>query len=142
MVPTGMPREKLEELTRANVRFLQVNMEILQSYDREYGAKGDYRGDFQRDTYVIMRLLRRVGEEDLARSEGEDVFEVSPVYRLLYFYLRSHFAFSEDIVIGDYINAVVHGDVARLIKGCLVLRPAERYQEVSYELVTQAAIRA
>ncbi|MDP2929891.1 MAG: hypothetical protein Q8O01_07530, partial [Candidatus Omnitrophota bacterium] len=98
LVPSDLPAEQLERLTKAGIRFMRVNTADLQK------AKADRdtnREKFQLDTYAMMILSRRIDNTITADSA---------IYRLLSFYLKSHFALTDMIVVDDYIMAIVNND--------------------------------
>jgi HAD superfamily hydrolase (TIGR01509 family) len=134
LVPDNINPEQLERLSKAGIRFVQVNVSVLlQSKMDAAKDGGTYRDDFQLNTYCIMLLVRRVDD-----SMEKD----SSIYRTLEFYIRSHFDLTDKVAVTDYINAIVKGDVARLIKGCLAYKPSTSYIMPSYNSVSAALISA
>jgi len=130
LVPNDLPAEQLERLAKVGIRFIRVNTTDLQKARADKDAN---REKFQIDTYAMMLLLRRVDNSITANSS---------IYRLLSFYLRSHFALTNEIAVDDYIMAIVNNDVARLIKGYLAYRPAEAYETPDYNKVAVTLISA
>ncbi len=106
----------LNTLTEAKIRFIiaDITSEALLDSDK------DRRHEYRSNTYAVMLLARHI-------NEG---MEGTSAYRLLEFYLRSHFGFSEKVAVGNYIEAIKKGDIAELIKGWLTYKPAERYDAV------------
>ena len=78
-----------------------------------------------------MLLARRID-----KSDGRD----SSIYKLLSFYVRSHFTLEDKVAIEDYIDAIMNSDIARLIKGCLVYRPIEPYKVPDHDTVAVTLI--
>ncbi|MDO8536412.1 MAG: hypothetical protein Q7S30_05360 [Candidatus Omnitrophota bacterium] len=121
--------DQLTTLTDAGIRFIRTTaQEIGKSKD----AMPEDRKSFQLDTYVMMLLARNIDKE-----AGPD----SPIYRMLSFYLRSHFNLG-DIAVTDYIQAIATGDIARLIKAYLTYKPAERYELPEYRKIAATLVSA
>ncbi|MDP2928654.1 MAG: hypothetical protein Q8O01_01140, partial [Candidatus Omnitrophota bacterium] len=78
----------------------------------------------------------------LSRRIDNTITADSAIYRLLSFYLKSHFALTDMIVVDDYIMAIVNNDVSKLIKGCLLYRPAKPYDTPDYNNVAASLISA
>jgi hypothetical protein len=116
LVPNDLSAEQLERLTKVGIRFIRVNTADLQKAKIDKDAD---REKFQIDTYAMMLLLRRIDNSITADSF---------LYRLLSFYLKSHFELADKVAIDDYITAIVNNDVAKLIKGYLAYRPAQPYE--------------
>ncbi len=131
LVPDDVPQEELERLKKAGIRFIRVNaVELLKAKH----TNDSYRMSFQLDTYVMMLLARRI-DKDMPRD--------SSIYRVLSFYLRSHFNLAGGIAVDDYINAIVNGDVTKLILGILAYRPVQAYDtKADYDNVATALISA
>ncbi len=131
LVPTSLPQDQLERLKEAGIRFIRTDTEVLLS------ARVDESEDvrkFQVNTYAMMLLSRRM---------DEDVREDFYIYKALSFYIRSHFALADDVTAGDYIRAIVNGDISTLIKGYLSYRPAEQYNaREEYDRVAAILIAA
>ncbi|MCX5686574.1 MAG: hypothetical protein NTW09_03845, partial [Candidatus Omnitrophica bacterium] len=116
----------LQSLTDVNIRFTLADLVTA-------GLATDKteRAQFRADTYAIMLLKRHI-------DKG---MEGTSAYRLLSYYLRTHFGFTEAVAVDDYINAVVNGEIARLIKGYLVYEPCvrrdarEEYHKISCSLI-------
>ncbi len=130
LVPNDLAAEQLERLTKVGIRFVRVNTTDLQKARADRDAN---REKFQVDTYAMMLLLRRIDNSITADSS---------IYRLLSFYLKSHFALTDKIAIDDYIMAIVNNDIARLIKGYLTYRPAQPYEAPNYNNVAASLISA
>lgn len=130
LVPNDLSAEQLERLTRVGIRFVRVNIAELQ---KAKANKDTDREKFQIDTYAMMLLLRRIDNSITADSS---------LYRLLSFYLKSHFALADKIAIDDYIMAIVTNDVAKLIKGYLSYRPVRQYETPDYNKVAVTLISA
>ncbi len=130
LVPNDLSAEQLERLTKAGIRFIRVNnIGLLKASMRKDAG----REKFQADTYAMMLLLRRIDDSMTADSS---------IYRLLSFYLKSHFALEDKIAIDDYIMAVINNDIAKLIKGYLSYRPAQPYDVPDYNKVAASLISA
>ncbi|MDP3790847.1 MAG: transaldolase family protein [Candidatus Omnitrophota bacterium] len=135
LLPNELPDGRFEErhyqaLKDAGIRFMIANRNELLTAK---GAKDPYRKQFQQDTYVVMLLMRAVDEKiDVSSS----------VYRLLSFYLKSHFTFAEKIAIDDYIMAIAKNEIGKLIRGILAYRPAQAYDKPDYEKVAATLISA
>lgn len=130
LVPSDLPVEQLERLAKAGIRFVRVNTSDLQKARADKDAD---REKFQVDTYAMMLLVRRIDGSITADSS---------IYRLLSFYLKSHFALTDKIAVDDYITAIVNNDVVRLIKGYLAYRPAQPYKLPDYNNVAASLISA
>jgi hypothetical protein len=130
LVPDYLSAEQLEILTKAGIRFVRVNTTDLLKARAE---RDTYREKFQVDTYVMMLLLRRMDNTITADSS---------IYRLLSFYLKTHFALTDKIAIDDYIMAIVNNDITKLIKGYLSYRPAQPYESPEYNKVAATLIAA
>lgn len=129
LVPDSISPDELKRLTDAGIRLIRVKVSMLRSAQlRRYEnpAEKAYREKFQVDTYTMMLLVRHV-----TRYTSRN----TAVYRLLSFYLKSHFEFSDPIAVDDYIKAIVADDsMAYLIQGCLSYRPASPYDaSVEYD---------
>ena len=121
---TGKFEEKhFQALKEVGIRFIITNRNELLKAKTDKDA---YRAQFQQDTYAVMLLVRSIDNTITADS---------PIYRLLDFYLKTHFSFTEGIAIDDYIMAIANNDVLRLIKGCLIYRPAQPYDTPDYKNV-------
>ncbi|MCM8760822.1 MAG: hypothetical protein NC938_04650 [Candidatus Omnitrophica bacterium] len=131
LVPFELSEYHLRKLTQAGVRFIRTSTQDLLSAKAE---KDSYREQFQLDTYAMMLLARRI---------DKDTPQDSPIYRVLSFYLKSHFNLYDGIAAEDYINAIINDDVLKLIKGILSYRPIEAYDaRKEYESISQALISA
>ena len=91
------------------------------------------RSEFQRNTYAMMLLARFI---------DKDMAEDSPAYRLLRFYIKTHFNLSDEITPEKYIEAIIGKDVATLIKGILSYIPMRAYRVPDYGEVAAALISA
>ena len=122
LVPDSISPDELKKLTDAGIRLVRVKVSMLRSAQlRRYDnpAARVYRENFQTDTYAMMLLVRHI-----TRYASRN----TAVYRLLSFYLKSHFEFGDPIAVDDYIKAIVADDsMAYLIQGCLSYRPASPY---------------
>ncbi|MBU0605278.1 MAG: pyruvate, phosphate dikinase [Candidatus Omnitrophica bacterium] len=130
LVTNDLSAEQLERLTKVGIRFVRVDTVGL------LRAKADEDADrekFQIDTYAMMLLLRRIDSSITADSS---------IYRLLSFYLKSHFELTGAIAVDDYINAVVTNDVMKLIRGLLLYRPIEQYRVPDYNNVAATLVSA
>ena len=77
------------------------------------GMSVNDRADFIMDTVTILRLLRRVDREILAKKD-------EAVYRIIRFYVETHFDLPGSITADDYIDAIVNNaDIAKLVKSLL-----------------------
>lgn len=125
LVPADLPSEQLEKLTKAGIRFIRTDAQAL--LDAKV-KKDKYREKFQLNTYAMMLLVRRI---------GKDINKDSSIYQMLDFYIKSHFGWKADkmVSVKDYIQALITGNVAILIKGYLSYRPAEPYDVPDYETI-------
>ena len=124
LVPNDTLEPELKRLTDAGIRFIRT--------PETRPEKDEYRRQFQLNTFVTMLLVRYI-EEGIPKD--------SPVYKTLSFYLASHFELDR-IAIADYIEAIVKGDVAMLIRGYLSYRPAQAYRVPKYKEVAATLIAA
>ena len=129
LVPQGLAEEQLKRLTDAGIRFIRTDEGALL---KARGDEKELREKFQQNTYVMMLLARRI--------DGS-ITKESSIYRLLNFYLRSHFSL-DNISALAYIEAIVSGNIAMLIKGLLSYRPAEPYQVPDYDTIAATLIAA
>ena len=132
LLPNELPHGKFKEshyreLTDAGIRFLVVNKRDLIDSEKEE------RANFQKDTYAVMLLMR-------ALKDGMN--KSSPIYRLLSFYLATHFEFTEQMKVGDYIKSITNSDIMTLLKGILAYRPAKAYQIPEYKNVAKTLMSA
>ncbi|MBU1083912.1 MAG: hypothetical protein KKG84_02350, partial [Candidatus Omnitrophica bacterium] len=131
LVPDRTSEEHLKRLTNQDIRFIRMDFEKLIE-NKSLPAKE--RETFQINTYVIMMLTRALRKDENGK--------VSPsVRRTLEFYLMSHFGLS-DIEPDKYIEAILEGNIAVLIKGILLSRPIAQYDMPDYHLIAAALIRA
>lgn len=132
LVPNDLPMDQIEKLTTANIRFIMVNANELADMR---ASKDADREKFQLDTYAIMLLVRRIDSTITADSS---------IYRALSFFMKTHFAFTEDdITVTDYINAIVNGQFAKMIKAYLAYRPSKPYDaETEYKGIAAALLSA
>ncbi|MCX5667045.1 MAG: hypothetical protein NTY34_01880 [Candidatus Omnitrophica bacterium] len=139
LLPNELPNGKFEEkhlkaLKDAGIRFMVVNRnELLYAGKGMLTADEGYRKQFQQDTYAIMLLMRAI-DESADRS--------SPIYRLLSFYLNSHFLFADKIDIDDYIMAIAKNEIGKLIQGILAYVPAHAYDKPDYKKIAATLIAA
>ena len=78
----------------------------------------------------------------VARRIDNNITEDSSIYQLLSFYVKSHFKLDESTSVEDYIQAIINGDVATLIKGYLSYKPAEPYDLPEYYKVAPTQLSA
>ena len=79
----------------------------------------------------------------LVRHIDRNTPKDSSLYRLLDFYLRTHFDLYDNVAVTDYIEAIVNNDVTRLIKGILTYRPVKAYDiRQEYESIAKTLISA
>lgn len=130
LVPDSLPFGELARLKMAGVRFIRINTADLADAKAQ---KDPEREKFQLDTYAMMLLVRSI---------KADIKKDSSIYRVLSFYIKSHFVFDGSIAVDDYINAIVKSDVAALIKGYLAYKPAEAYRVPEYNTIAAALISA
>ncbi|MFH1189315.1 MAG: transaldolase family protein [Candidatus Omnitrophota bacterium] len=134
LVSDKLPDEKLAELTAEKIRFVRVNtlglLEAKENSKRDKKEKA-YREQFQLDTYAMMLLLRWV---------DNSITPDSSIYRLLSFYLKSHFELTDKIAVDDYITAIVNNDIPKLIQGYLAYRPIQPYDVSEYGTVAEALL--
>jgi hypothetical protein len=134
LVPDTMKPDQLERLTKAGIRFVQTNASALAQAKTDASMDGAaYRASFQINTYAIMLLVRSIND-----SMKQD----SALYRLLEFYIKSHFDLTDKVAVSDYIQAIMKGDVSRLIKGVLAYKPAQPYQAPNYNNVAATLMSA
>jgi mannose-6-phosphate isomerase len=129
LVPGELDRKQLEKLTRAGIRFIRVDADALLEARVD---EGTLRERFQRDTYAVMLLARKI--------DGKTADD-SAVYRLFDLYIRSHFEL-EDVGVHDYIKAVVNGDIRMLLKGLFSIRPAKAFRVPDYHTVSAVMMSA
>ncbi|UCD54770.1 MAG: class II fructose-bisphosphate aldolase [Candidatus Omnitrophota bacterium] len=130
LLPDRISRRWLERLTAVGIRFIRTDVEDLV----EARVNKDVnRTTFQLNTYATMLLIRHID-----RSIGRE----SPLYRILSFYIKSHFKLDSNVEIEDYIQAIITGNIAILIRGYLSYRPAKPYQAPDYEKIAAALISA
>jgi len=144
LLPDELANDKFEvrhyeSLKAAGIRFAVVDRQqlldarsrLLNPRQRENEFK--YRKQFWTDTYVIM-LLMRVMDEDTDPS--------SPIYRLLSFYLKTHFSFTDKIALEAYIMAIAKNDIGNLLKGILAYRPIQVYDKPDYGTIAATLVSA
>ena len=135
LLPNELANGRFEDrhykaLTDAGIRFLMVDRgDLLKSREE----KDENRSNFQQDTYAVMLLMRAI-DGKMDRS--------SPIYRLLSFYLSTHFNFTDKIAVDDYIMSITKGDIMTLIKGILMYRPAKAYDRPDYKNVAATLMAA
>ncbi|MFH0763825.1 MAG: NAD(P)-dependent oxidoreductase [Candidatus Omnitrophota bacterium] len=130
LVPDSLEEAELDRLKGAGIRFIRANAWTLLNARSD---KDSYREKFQLDTYAMMLLARRI---------SRDITRDSSIYQVLSFYIKTHFKLADDVAAADYIEAIMTGDVARLLKGILSYRPAEPYDRPDYNNVAAALIAA
>ncbi len=130
LVPDDTTVEDLERLNQAGVRFIRVNLDtLLHARTEEKGYKHILR--FQKNTYTVMLLARRIDE----------INPESSIYRILSFFIKTHFDL-KDVEVSDYIKAIIDNQVAVLINGILAFRPAEAYDIPEYYEIAPALTSA
>lgn len=126
--------DQLAKLTGLGIRFIPINRTDLLNAKN---LKDSYREKFQKNTYAVMMLVRSI---------TKDITKDSPLYKLLAFYLRTHFGFTlsegEKLTAEDYINAIVTNNIAIIIRGYLSYRPIEKYSTPAYEQVAATLLAA
>lgn len=133
LVPNDLkiPDAVLKELAGLGVRFMQVDAQALSALKGEPAAE---RARFRTDTYAIMWLARFI---------SADATKDDATYRLLRYYLETHFAFSGNLAADDYIQALVKGDIAKIILACLSYRPIVPHDAVAdYHAIAETLISA
>jgi hypothetical protein len=138
LVPDTISSAGVRKLKDAGIRVLRIDVGGLVTDLRErYGENASYVAQFRNDTYATMLLARQI-KADTPRD--------SSLYRLLEFYVRSHFLFTEPMAASDYIRAIVGSDmtsVAWLLKGILSYRPVWPYDAFrEYRYIAEALISA
>lgn len=133
LVSSEASSDNLKLLTKRGIRFVRIEGGILTNPTYKEDA---YRASFQLNTYAVMLLTRSV---NAATSKD------SPTYKLLSFYLKSHFSL-DGIAIDEYIAAIIANDdnsVAKLIKGYLSYVPITPYDAaVEYKKIAATLISA
>jgi hypothetical protein len=112
------------------IRFMMVNRNELLTAKAE---KNEYRAKFQVDTYAMMLLMRAI---------DKNTTQDSPIYRLLSFYLKTHFNFKGNIAIDDYIMAISENEIGKLLQAILAYRPAKAYDKPDYKNIAVTLISA
>ncbi|MDO8536103.1 MAG: hypothetical protein Q7S30_03750 [Candidatus Omnitrophota bacterium] len=122
-------KDLLKSLADLKIRFIIADI----TSDALLDNNKDKRHEYRSNAYAIMLLTRHI-------NEG---MEGSSAYRMLEFYLTTHFGFSEKVAVANYIEAIKKGDIIELIKGWLAYRPAERYDAVKeYNSISASLIFA
>ena len=131
LVPDSIPGEYLKHFTSAGIRFLRADAQSLLQARGERTQKENKA--FQENVYTAMLLARHIdGEMDAS----------SATYRLLDFYLRSHFRL-DAVSAQEYIQGIIGDKIAVLVKGLLLDKPAAPYDAVSdYKKIAAALIFA
>lgn len=125
---SGRSKDLLKKLADSKIRFILADIASA-SLDNDKDRRHEYRSN----TYAIMLLTRYI-------DEG---MEGTKAYRLLGFYLRTHFGLAESVSAENYIEAIKKGDVSELIKSYLAYRPSERYDAVKeYHTISASLIFA
>ena len=134
LVPKTISPDQLERLTEKGIRFVTTDVKALLAAKDASQAE---RIGFQLNTYSIMLLLRRI---------DASITPESSLYRLLRFYVNTHFALPESMTAEDYIKALLNNEVVKLIKACLAYRPIAPYDSKElkdrYDGVAKAMIAA
>lgn len=131
IVPAGTPRDQLERLIAAGMRFVVVDAGAMADARL---ADADGRLRFHFTTYAIMLLVRHI---------DPDTPPDSPLVRLLDFYLRTHSNLTDAAARGAYIEAVGKSDATSLgvlVNGILSFRPVERYDIPNYDRIARAIL--
>ena len=128
LIPDDLTLDQLERIKNSRIRFIRTKVSDLLNAKSE---RDSFRESFQLNAYTMMLLARRID-----KSDGRD----SSIYKLLSFYVRSHFTLEDKVAIEDYIDAIMNSDIARLIKGCLVYRPIEPYKVPDHDTVAVTLI--
>ncbi len=92
------------------------------------------RRDLRFDLYAMMLSARRITEDDIK--------EQNAIYRTLSFFLNTHHADGEDEISKDFINALVEGDIKKVIEYSLSFRPAGKWATPEYHIVSATLISA
>jgi len=133
--------KQLKRLTDRGIRFIfgdvgefaMQTMVVDKDAEAQRKAKQD-REKFQINTYAEMLVWRFI---DSTMNESDKA------YRLLSFFLKSHFVLQGNLSAKDYIQAIVTGNIATLIKGYLAYKPAEPYDaREEYDNIAQELISA
>jgi phosphomannomutase len=130
LVPDFVSFKELARLKMAGTRFIRVSATDLLDAKAQ---KDQARESFQLDTYAMMLLVRSLSDKTAKDSN---------IYRVLSFYVKSHFKFDGTIAVDDYINAIVKSDISTLIKGYLSYKPTEAYRVPEYNTIAAALISA
>ena len=77
----------------------------------------------------------------LARRITKHTEKDSAIYRLLSFYIKSHFKL-DNVAISDYIGAIVNKDISTLIKGLLAYNIPAPYKTPDYDQIAATLISA
>ena len=124
--------QELSRLKSIGVRFIIADLATQKTthYDTVKERKTAQQ-QFRLNTYAVMFLTRHI-------DQG---MQGTAAYRLLDFYLKTHFNLS-GVTPADYINAVVGNDIVKLVHVYLNYRPIkrydalERYHEISETLIS------
>ncbi|MDP8298491.1 MAG: hypothetical protein P9L88_01100 [Candidatus Tantalella remota] len=129
LVPESLEEEQLKRLTNVGIRFLRVDTSELLEGRSDDKAE---RNSFQQNTYVMMLLTRHI---------TKDTAEDSAVYRLLKFFIGTHFSL-DALSVKAYMDAIVKNRIPVLIRGLLSYKPAEAYRMPEYDKVAATLIAA
>jgi len=144
LLPSELPNDKFgsehyEALKAAGIRFTIVDrQQLLDARSRLLNPKQkkrelEYRKQFWVDTYAVMMLMRAMDEKTDPSS---------PIYRLLSFYLKTHFSFTDKIALETYIMAIAKNDIGNLLKGILAYRPIQVYDKPDYGTIAATLVSA
>jgi len=86
------------------------------------------------DLYAMMLAARRVTEDDIRENTA--------IYRILKFFLNTHYKDGKEDIAPSLIEALVRNELAILIKHSLSYRPAEIWRRPSYHTVAATLISA
>jgi len=92
------------------------------------------RMDCRFDIYAMMLMARRITEKELQ--------EKNSIYRMLGFFLNTHNGKGDRDIAQAFMEALVSGDIAFIIKNNLSYRPAERWRKPDYHSIAAALISA
>lgn len=130
LVSHWLPKDELKRLTDAGIRFIITDTDMLSLAKTD---KLEDRKRFQQNTYVIMLLVRYIGKRTPKKSS---------TYKLLSFYLNTHFQLSDSISARDYIYAIVTNNIIMLVKGVLFCKPVIIYDMPEHDKVAATLIAA
>ncbi|HPM43528.1 MAG TPA: hypothetical protein PLV52_06835, partial [Candidatus Omnitrophota bacterium] len=122
--------KNINDLQELGIGFIRVDAEAISELRF---ASALERAQFRMDAYAIMWLARYV----------RDATPESGSYELLRFYLKTHFAFANAAEMDSYIDALVKGELNKLVKVYLRFRPSiPKDAEADYHRVAASLIFA